>query len=45
MINYEDILELDNVTSDDCIELYEKKKMCTELNDGRITNFIKERRC
>lgn len=45
MIKYEDILELDNVTLDDCVELYEKKNMYTEINDGRITNFVKEKIC
>ena len=45
MIKYEDILELDNVTLDDCVELYEKKNMYTEINDGRFTNFVKEERC
>lgn len=39
---YEKILELDNVTLEDCVDLYEKKGMCTELNDGRVVNFIRE---
>lgn len=42
MINYEDMLELDNVTLEDCLDLYEKKGMYTELNDGRVVNFVKE---
>lgn len=42
MINYEDMLELDNVTLEDCLDLYKKKGMYTELNDGRIINFAKE---
>lgn len=42
MIKYEDILELDNVTLDDCVELYEKKGMYTILNDGMVINFVKE---
>ena len=42
MINYENMIDLDNVTLVDCLDLYEKKDMCTELNDGRIINFVKE---
>ena len=42
MIKYEDILELDNVTLEDCIDLYEKKGIATVINNGKIENFIKE---
>lgn len=42
MINYGDMLELDSVTLEDCLDLYEKKCMYTIINDGRITNFVKD---
>lgn len=41
-MEYENIIELDNVTLEDCIELYEKKNVTTVINDGRIMNFTKE---
>lgn len=41
-MKYETIIELDNVTLNDCIDLYEKKNIITEINDGRVVNFIKE---
>lgn len=28
-----------NVRLDDCVELYDKKNMCTIINDGRIIGF------
>ncbi len=40
-MNYENVIELDNVTLEDCIDLYEKKNIFTIINDGRITNFLK----
>ena len=41
-MNYENIIELDNITLEDCIDLYEKKNMYTIINDGRIINLVKE---
>lgn len=41
-MNYEQVIELDNVTLEDCLILYEKKNMSTTINDGRIINFEKE---
>ena len=41
-MNYENVIELDNVTLEDCIDLYTKKNVTTIINDGRIINFIKE---
>lgn len=41
-MNYETIIELDNVTLEDCIDLYEKKGIATVINNGKIENFIKE---
>lgn len=42
-MNYDKILELSNVTLDDCLVLYEMKNMITIINDGRIINFEKEK--
>lgn len=41
-MKYEDFVELDNVTLQDCIDLFEKKNRRTVINDGHIVNFIKE---
>lgn len=41
-MNYENILELDNITLEDCIDLHDKKNMYTVINDGRIINLVKE---
>ena len=41
-INYDAVIELDEVTLEDCIDLYEKKNMSTIINDGHIINFVKE---
>ena len=30
------------VTLEDCETLYDKKNMCTIINDGRIINFVME---
>lgn len=42
-MNYDKILELSNVTLDDCLVLYEMKNMITIINDGIIINFEKEK--
>ena len=41
-MNYETVIELDNVTLEDCIDLYEKKNVRTVISGGRITDFVKE---
>ena len=41
-MKYDAIIELDNVTIEDCMDLYEKKHTYTLINDGHITDFIKE---
>ena len=41
-MNYENIIELDNITLEDCIDLYDKKNIHTIINDGRIINLVKE---
>lgn len=35
-------INLDNVTIDECMELFLFKNVTTELNDGQITGFVKE---
>ena len=39
-MNYDVVIELDEVTLEDCIDLYEKKNMSTIINDGHIINFV-----
>ena len=41
-MDYDTIIELGEVTLEDCIDLYEKKNMSTIINDGHIVNFAKE---
>ena len=41
-MNYENVIELDNVTLEDCLNLYEKKNVRTVICDGHITDFVKE---
>ncbi len=40
-MDYNAVIELDNVTLDDCLNLYESKKITAIINDGRIVNFTK----
>ena len=40
-MNYDAVIELDEVTLEDCIDLYEKKNMSAIINDGHIINFVK----
>lgn len=44
-MDYNTVIELDNVRLDDCLEIYYKKKIITIINDGRIINFenVKEK--
>lgn len=41
LLDYEQFLELANVTLEDCRELYDYKNIETIINDGRIITFIK----
>ena len=41
-MNYNTVIELDNVTLEDCIDLYEKKNVTTVINDGKVIDFVKE---
>lgn len=35
-------MNLDTVTIEDCIEMYERKGRCVVINDGKIVRFCKE---
>ena len=41
-MNYDTVIELDEVTLEDCINLYEKKNLKTVINNGKIENFVEE---
>ena len=41
-MDYNNVIELDEVTLEDCIVLYEKKGIATVINNGKIENFIEE---
>ena len=41
-MNYEAVIELDSVTLEDCVDLYEKKNIRIVISDGHITDFVKE---
>lgn len=41
-MDYSTVIELDNVTLEDCLDLYEKKNVKTLINDGKVIDFIKE---
>lgn len=40
-MDYDKIIELDDVTLQDCEELYDLKGIEIVINDGRIVNFVK----
>ena len=42
-MDYNNVIELDEVTLEDCIVLYEKKGIATVINNGKIENFIEEK--
>ena len=41
-IDYSSIIELDNVTLQDCEYMYRMKNMITVIDDGRVINFEEE---
>lgn len=41
-MDYDQFVDLDNVTLLDCCELYNYKNIKTVIEDGRITDFVKE---
>ena len=38
-MDYNNVIELDEITLEDCIDLCEKKGIATVINDGRVINF------
>lgn len=41
-MDYSNIIELDNVTLQDCEDMYRMKNIRTVINDERVKNFEKE---
>ena len=41
-MNYETIIEFDNIALEDCEDLYNNKGICIVVSDGHITNLMKE---
>ena len=41
-MDYSTVIELDNITLEDCLVLYEKKNVEIVINDGKVVNFVKE---
>ena len=40
-MDYNQVIELDNITIQDCCDLYNYRKITTTINDGKITNLEK----
>lgn len=38
-MNYDQVIELDNVTLEDCVKLFERKNKYVIINDGRIIGW------
>ena len=43
MIDFNKFIEVDNLTPYDCVALFEEENIRIEINNGRITNLIKEK--
>ena len=41
-MDYSTVIELDNVTLQDCIDMYNMKDMIAIINDGKVIGFGKE---
>ena len=41
-IDYSTIMELDNITIQDCIDMYNMKSLIAIINDGKVVGFEKE---
>jgi hypothetical protein len=39
-MDYNKIIEMDNVTLNDCLEAYKYRGLSVIINDGRLVNFI-----
>ena len=42
MMDFNKVTEVDNLTPYDCVALFEEENIRIEINNGRITNLIKE---
>ena len=42
-MEYDKIIDLNNVTLQDCCVLFQYKKIRTVINDGRIVDFISKK--
>ena len=42
-MDYSNIIELDNVTLQDCEDMYRTKNMRTVIDNGRVINFENEK--
>lgn len=42
MIDFNKFIEVDNLTPYDCVALFEEENIRIEINNGRITDLIKE---
>lgn len=41
-MDYNKIIEMDNVTVDDCVNAYRHRGLRAVINDGHVVNFIDE---
>ena len=41
-MNYKKIIDLYNVTVEDCVHLYENERLCTLIKDSYVVNFFIE---
>lgn len=41
-MDYDLLIEMNNVTIQDCIALYTRGNIVTEINDGHVINFVKD---
>ena len=42
-MDYSNIIELDNITLQDCDDMYRTKNMRTVIDNGRVINFENEK--
>ena len=41
-MDYSTVIELDNITIQDCVDMYKMKNMIAIINDGKVVGFKKE---
>lgn len=42
-MNYDSIMELDNLTLEDCVNIYKLENIYTIVNDGKLAGLRKEK--